>query len=381
MIFTDLRYLAIFAGCWLTFVAVPRHRRSLALALWGLLFYALYAGVFVVAAVALTVATLFVHRRWQAYVVAAAVIAVLTGFKIAEATVRPDAAADIIIPLGLSYLSFELLHIVFERRRGRITDIGVADLLAYAFFLPCRIAGPIRRFPQFVSAVAEAQPSAGDVYQGIVRILIGLAKKLIIADTLALTVAELQAVRSSSHAWTVVLAYGFQIFFDFSAYSDLAIGFSRLLGISVPENFNYPYFASNIREFWNRWHITLSSWVRDYVFMPTGRRLFGTGLRPYPAAIAAISYVLTFAVVGAWHGVTPAFLMWGLYHGFLLAAHHVIQARMPAAIASSAWYRSAIGTSLGCAVTFFFVTLGWVPFMTDSARAGELLRLMLGGGR
>ena len=381
MIFTDLRYLAMFAGCWLTFIAVPRHRRSVVLALWGLLFYALYGGVFVVAAVSLTVATLFVRRRWQAFMVAGAIIAVLAGFKFAEAVVRPDGPAAVVIPLGLSYLSFELLHIVFERRRGRITEIGVADLLAYAFFLPCRVAGPIRRFPQFVSAVAEAQPSAGDIYQGIVRILIGLAKKLIIADTLALTVAELEAVSSPSHAWTVVLAYGFQIFFDFSAYSDLAIGFARLLGIAVPENFNYPYFASNIREFWNRWHITLSSWVRDYVFMPTGRRLFGTVLRPYPAAIAAISYLLTFAVVGAWHGVTPAFLIWGLYHGALLAAHHVIQARMPAAIATSAWYRSSIGTSLGCAITFFFVTLGWVPFMTDTQRAGELVRLLLGGGR
>ena len=173
----------------------------------------------------------------------------------------------------------------------------------------------------------------------------------------------------------------FQILFDFSAYSDLAIGFARLLGIRVPENFSYPYLASNIREFWNRWHITLSQWVRDYLFVPTGRWLFSTPLRPYPAAIAAVSYLVTFLVVGAWHGLTAAFLAWGLYHGALLAAHHVIQARMPMVIASSTWYRSWIGTAIGCVVTFLCVTIGWIPFITDLDRTGQLLRLMLLGAK
>jgi alginate O-acetyltransferase complex protein AlgI len=247
-------------------------------------------------------------------------------------------------------------------------------------FMPCRIAGPIRRFPDFTAAVARAEVSGADVYAGVIRILIGLAKKLVIADTLALTGAELTYVSQASHAWTIVLAYTFRIYFDFSAYSDLAIGFSRLLGIAVPENFSYPYLAPNIREFWNRWHITLSHWVRDYVFVPTGRVLFGTVLRPWPGLIATASYLVTFLVVGAWHVLTDAFLVWGAYHGALLSAHHVIRAKMPAAISDHPWYRSRPAHAASVAVTFLFVAVGWVPFMTDLATARRLLLLMFFGG-
>jgi alginate O-acetyltransferase complex protein AlgI len=179
-----------------------------------------------------------------------------------------------------------------------------------------------------------------------------------------------------------VLAYTFRIYFDFSAYSDLAIGFSRLLGISVPENFAFPYLAVNIREFWSRWHITLSQWVRDYVFIPTGRALFGTVLRPWPGAIAAISYLVTFLVVGAWHGLTAAFLVWGAYHGALLAAHHLIHARVPPSIVDRDWYHSRPAAVVSGALTFVFVAVGWVPFMTDLATARRLLGVMfLGAGR
>ena len=379
MIFSDPRFLALFAVCWLAFVAVPARGRSAVLALTGLAFYAWYAGWFVVIVLGLTAAAVISDRRWQLFMCGAAIVLVLAWFKIPALSSRLSPASAVLIPLGISYLSFELLHVVIERRRGRLTEVGFIDLMAFIFFMPCRMAGPIRRFPDFTSAVQAAGPSIEDIYEGVVRILVGFAKKLIVADTLGLTVAEMPAVSTPAHAWTVVLAFGFHILFDFSAYSDLAIGFARLFGIRVPENFNYPYLAVNIRDFWNRWHITLSHWVRDYVFVPSSRALFGTLLRPYPMAIAVCSYLLTFLVVGVWHGVTLAFAAWGLYHGTLLALHHIIQARMPVAVAASAWYRSWIGHALGCAITFFFVTLGWVPFMTDLDHARVLLRLMLLG--
>lgn len=381
MILTDLRFLLLFAGCWVTFVSVSTARRAQVLAAWGAAFYALYTGVFIVAILALAATVLQARQRWQSWIVGVAIAGLLTAFKLVEAARLPPftGAAAVVIPLGLSYLSFELLHVVIERRRGRLGDISAANLLAFVFFAPCRVAGPIRRYSDFIAEVERAAPGAEDIYRGLLRVLIGLAKKYIIADTLSLTVAELEAVRSSSHAWVVVLAYGFQLLFDFSAYSDLAVGFSRMLGLRVPENFNYPYLASNVREFWNRWHISLSHWVRDYVFVPTGRRLFGTALRPYPALIAAISYLVTFAIVGAWHGLTASFLVWGLYHGALLSMHHVIQTNMPVSIAASGWYRSAVGKTLGWAVTFVCVTIGWLPFMTDLARARVLFRLMIGG--
>jgi len=374
VIFTDLRFLLLFGCCWLTFLAVPPARRGAALAVWGTVFYVVYAGAWTILVIALVFGAALSNRRSVAWLAGTAVCGLLAIFKI-------PGAGPWIMPLGLSYLSFELLHVIIERRRGRIASVPFLDLLAYALFLPCRIAGPIRRFSEFMAAVGQARLSAENVYAGALRILSGLAKKLVIADTLALTGAELGNATTRAHAWTIVLAYTFRIYFDFSAYSDLAIGFSRLLGITVPENFSYPYLAVNIREFWNRWHITLSQWVRDYIFMPTGRALFGTFLRPWPAAIATISYLVTFLAVGAWHGVSGAFLVWGAYHGVLLSAHHVIRAKIPAPISDHPWYRSRAASAISVAVTFAFVTVGWVPFMTNLKTARRLLVLMFLGGR
>ena len=379
MIFTDLRFLFLFVCCWVSLFAVPRTRRNAVLAFWGTVFYVLYAGVWaVLVVVALVIGAAFSSRKGIAWLVGAAVCGLLAFFKIRG---NLSGAAAWVIPLGFSYLSFELLHVIVERRRGRIPAVSLLDLLAYALFLPCRIAGPIRRFPDFAAAVGRAEASAEDVYAGVLRILMGLVKKLVIADTLALTGAELGYVTGRSHAWTIVIAYAFRIYFDFSAYSDLAIGFSRVLGIAVPENFSYPYLAVNIREFWNRWHITLSHWVRDYVFVPTGRTLFGTFLRPWPAVIATVSYLVTFLVVGAWHGVTGGFIAWGAYHGLLLSAHHVIRTKMPSSISDHAWYRSRMASAIGVAITFACVAVGWVPFMTDLPTARRLLVLRFFGGR
>jgi alginate O-acetyltransferase complex protein AlgI len=369
MIFTDPLFFVLMASCWVTFFAVPRTLRLTALAAWSAVFYWLYAGAFVLVIAAL-VAAIAIGQRYLSAAVGATLVALLIYFKL---------PATVIVPLGFSYLAFELLHVVIDRHLGKLPAAGFTPLLAYAFFLPCRIAGPIRRLPQFLAAVEAATPSAEHVYRGGLRILMGLAKKVIVADTLALTVAELSYVDRPMHAWTIVFAYSLQLYFDFSAYSDLAIGFSRTLGIAVPENFNYPYFAVSIREFWNRWHMTLSNWVRDYVFLPLGRRLFTTGLRAHAVAIAAISYVITFAIVGAWHGLTAGFLLWGVYHGVLLAGHQLVQRWTPRAVAAHPWYRSRAAAAVSILITFFFVMIGWVPFMTDTERAIRLLSLMFFG--
>ena len=305
-----LRFITVFVLCWISFAAVPHARRPLALAFWGAVFYAMFAGVFLAIVLALAGLVYFAERRPIAWAAGAAVIGLLYYFKVQAAVVDAGAGAAttvVLIPIGFSYLSFELLHVVIERRRGRIADLTAPDLLAFVFFAPARVAGPIKRYQDFSAAVRAADTSAANVYTGALRVLRGLAKKLFVADVLALFVAERPDVRSAGHAWLVLMAFTFQIYFDFSAYTDVAVGFSRMLGIALPENFNRPYLAPNIREFWNRWHITLSTWVRDYVFLPAGRGLFRTRLRSAPIAIAVISYLVTFFVVGAWHGVTAAF--------------------------------------------------------------------------
>jgi alginate O-acetyltransferase complex protein AlgI len=364
MIFTDLRFIALFAGCWISFHALPRRWRAEVLLFWGAAFYVIYAGPFCAVVVALALLTLF---RRMAWVAAIATVALLAYFK-----------ASLIVPLGFSYLAFELLHVIIDRRRGRIEKVSPAELLAFVFFAPARIAGPIKRYPQFVAAIREAEPSSENVYAGLLRVLFGLAKKFFLADVLAQTVAESGWASSGKHAWAIVFAFSLQIWLDFSAYSDLAIGLARMLGIALPENFRAPYLAKNIREFWERWHITLSQWVRDYVFTPVGRRLFGTRLRPWPIVIATISYLVTFAVVGAWHGLTPAFLLWGIYHGALLSLYHVVRVKTPAWIADHRWYDSRAVRAASVAFTFLCVTVGWVPFMLPLPKAAKMLGLMFG---
>ena len=368
MIFTDLRFVLLFALCWATFFAVPRGWRTATLAVWGMIFYVTYAGPFIGIVLLLAVAALFAP-------------APLAGFLIVGVLIYVKLGRVAIVPLGISYLAFELLHVVIERRRGRMTKPAWCDLLGFVFFAPARIAGPIKRLPPFLAAVEEAELSAENVYAGLLRILLGLAKKFIFADVLALTVAEAGYVATMRHAWIIVLAFSFQLFLDFSAYSDIAIGFARILGIRLPENFNWPYLAANIREFWERWHITLSQWVRDYIFVPCGRALFRTRLRPWPNVIAAISYLVTFAIVGAWHGLTAAFVLWGVYHGALLATYHVARLKMPPRITDHPWYDSRALRTLGILTTFLLVTIGWVPFFLPLGKSLHLWSLMFGFSR
>jgi alginate O-acetyltransferase complex protein AlgI len=382
VIVTEARFVVLLACSWLAFFAAPRRLRPHLLALSGLVFYGLYAGPFLPLVVAVVLATHLLSRGSAGGVAVTGLALLLLWLKLGPGWPGPPSIgaggplAAPLLPLGFSFLAVELMHFAIERRRGRIAAGSLADLMAFAFFFPCRVAGPIKRYPDFIEAVTAAEASLENVYRGLVRVLIGLFKKLVLADLLALTVAEVTYADTPAHAWKIVIAYALQIYLDFSAYSDIAIGLARVFGITVPENFRWPYLSSNIRDFWTRWHISLSSAVRDYVFLPVGRSLFGTPLRAHPAVIATISYLVAFLVVGAWHGLMWNFLVWGAYHGCLLAGYYVYTSRIPAGLATSALYRSGLASLAGGLVTFFLVAVGWVPFMTDLPRALDLLRLM-----
>jgi len=202
---------------------------------------------------------------------------------------------------------------------------------------------------------------------------------VVVADVAGLTAAEVLYADTPLRVWTAVLAYGVQLYFDFSAYSDIAIGICRMFGIEAPENFNWPYFSANIQEFWSRWHITLSTWVRDYVFTPAGRALFKTRLRQWPMVIDVASCLAAFVVIGGWHGLLANYLVWGVYHGLLASAYLVYRRNLPVRVVESRVFQSRFATMVATAVTFAFVTIGWVPFMTDVSRSVALLRLMFGG--
>ena len=387
MIFTEVRFALLVAACWVSFFGVARRYRGHALAFWSAVFYGLYAGPYLPLVAALVLGVHLLSRSRFAWMAVAGLAACLAYFKwgvgdfagpAMRTAVGPLAAP--LVPLGLSFLAFELMHFAIDRRRGRIGETSLVDLAAYALFFPCRVAGPIRRFPDFMAAVARAEASLDDVYAGVGRILIGLVKKVVVADVLALTVAEAGYAATSLHVWKIVLAYSLQIFFDFSAYSDIAIGVSRVLGVRVPENFRWPYLSPNIREFWNRWHVTLSAWVRDYVFLPAGHAAFRTRLRRAPLVVAAASYLGSFLIIGAWHGLAANYLLWGAYHGVLLTGYQAARARLSPAIVTSRLYRSPLATAAGTAITFTLVSIGWVLFMTNPSDAWRLLRIMFGAG-
>jgi alginate O-acetyltransferase complex protein AlgI len=365
---------------------VPAARRSAVLAFWGAVFYVLYAPASAPLIFGLIVTAYLIPSRFW-IVPAGLSLGTLAFYKLATrsaglstlAAQSPSAGSRVLLPLGLSFLAFELVHFCVERKRGKIGDVTLADYLAFTLFFPCRVAGPIKRYPDFSRAVAEAAPSAATVYAGLLRIMLGVLKKVALADLLGLTVGELAYASTPAHIAKVVLAFTFEIYLDFSAYSDMAIGVSRLFGIGIPENFRAPYLSQSIQEFWTRWHISLSSWIRDYVFVPFGRWAFTTRLRRTPTLIAVLSYLVSFLAVGAWHGLTANFLLWGLYHGTLLSAHHVYKRSVPARLSSSAFYHSASAKLASVALTFGFVAAGWEFCLTeDPAQAARLLRVMTG---
>jgi len=297
---------------------------------------------------------------------------------------------DVRVPLAISFFTFEFVHYLVDSRRGTLPHHGVGDFLGFAFFAPTLVAGPIKRFGGFAGQAREAKATAEDVSAGVTRILVGLAKKVVLADTLSLWIgllASTDAVDFATRGEIVValLAYSLRIYLDFSGYSDIAIGSARLFGIRVPENFAWPYLAGSIAEFWRRWHISLMLWIRDYVYIPLGGSRCATW-RQVTNLLAA------FAVSGLWHGAEWHFLAWGLYHGVLVAAHRVWTRELRPRLAGNRSGRAAttaqpphdtpgiVGRVAGTLATFSLVTLGWGLFVMPLDRFWLMVQRLTVGG-
>lgn len=270
--------------------------------------------------------------------------------------------------LGFSYIAFRLIHTLRDRQTGKLPALSLRGYVTYVIFFPAVTAGPIdraERFSQNLNTLPEPEPTR--LVQGGMRIAVGIGKKFIIADSLAymaLNAAKADLATSTMGLWVLLYAYAFQIYFDFSGYSDIAIGIGQLFGIKLPENFSQPYLKRNITLFWQSWHITLSQWVRDYVFLPLSRYLLKRRHKPSPTVLALIGQVTTMLVIGLWHGVTWGFVAWGLWHGLGLFIHKVWSDR------TRIYYlqlreRPRLGQvvgGIGTMLTFHFVVLGWVWF-------------------
>jgi D-alanyl-lipoteichoic acid acyltransferase DltB (MBOAT superfamily) len=281
----------------------------------------------------------------------------------------------IILPLGISFFVFEFIHYAFEVYRGKETVNSFPQFALFASFFPTQIAGPIKRYQDFIPQLSiPAKFKWEYLDEGMQLILMGLAKKVLIADNLS-TVVQAGFAHpesfSSIDLWMITYAFAFQIFFDFAGYTDIARGSAMLFGYKVPINFNLPYLAANASDFWHRWHISLSTWLRDYLFIPLG------GSRCSEAKIMRNLFI-TMLLGGLWHGAGMHFLAWGAYQGLLLMGHKEYtkfaqKVGVPATVLKSTWYHVA-----SVIITFQFVCVGWVFFRADSIKiAGDMLWKMM----
>ncbi|WP_207638212.1 MBOAT family O-acyltransferase [Butyrivibrio fibrisolvens] len=271
----------------------------------------------------------------------------------------------IALPLGISFYTFQIMSYIIDLYRGEIhVQRNLFDFALYVSFFPQLVAGPIVKYKDIELQLKERESSWDGVYYGIKRFIFGLGKKVIISNTVASMVDNIFSYDGIQLGWywywAGALLYTLQIYYDFSGYSDMAIGLGRIFGFSFMENFNYPYISASITEFWRRWHISLSTWFKEYVYIPLGGNRRGK-LRTY------INLWIVFLVTGIWHGATLNFWLWGLWHGLFIFIERVFKNKY--------WehkFRIIRYIYVG-----FVVVIGWAMFRCDSlAEAISLLRNM-----
>jgi alginate O-acetyltransferase complex protein AlgI len=286
---------------------------------------------------------------------------------------------EIVMPVGISFWTFQALSYLFDLYREEDLDPTLIEFCLYMAFWPTVLAGPVCRLPEMLPQFRQVPPVRwDDISEGTRRILIGLFMKMVLAEVLANGFSPGEGVAAGFDqtsggwggldVWLLSTGYGLQLFFDFAGYSHIVIGTALLFGVSLQENFDRPYFSQTPSEFWTRWHLSLSFWIRDYVFMPLATVQREIWWR-------YTSLVLAMMLFGLWHGATALFLLWGAYHGLLLVAHRKLQQlqrrwkiRLPESVFSV----------LSWGVTFGLVSLGWVFFRThDVAQALTMLGSVL----
>ena len=262
--------------------------------------------------------------------------------------------SKVALPIGISFVTFQKISYMVDVYRGDHEPQQRWDnLCLYILMFPQLIAGPIIRYKDIATQLSNRAESATDRLNGLYRFLIGLSKKVLIANVLAEQVDFIFALDpsgiSTGTAWLGMIAYTMQIYFDFSGYSDMALGLGKMFGFRFPENFNFPYISKSFTEFWKRWHITLGNWMMDYLYIPLGGNRISKR-RTY------LNLVIVFLLSGLWHGAAWTFVAWGAYHGLFLVLDKLGGKKI----------LNKIGTVPATFFTFLFVMIGWVIFRSDS---------------
>ncbi len=268
-------------------------------------------------------------------------------------------ALNIILPLGISFYTFSAISYIVDVSRNKIEPKNLSQVALYLAFFPKITSGPIQRSGDFFDQIEKKRNVGWNTFApGIQIFVFGLFKKIVLADRLSVFVNQVYDTPLAFGSLTVLLAtvaYSLQIYFDFSGYSDMAIGVSKILGIDLPRNFNLPYLAHNVTELWKRWHITLSSWLQDYIYISLGGNRKGK-IRTY------INLILTMVIGGIWHGANWTYIVWGLLHGIALAVHKVWMTLT----GSSSKKHSTAANIVSICLTFLFTTFCWIFFRAES---------------
>ena len=368
MIFTTHWFVLFAVSYFLVFWAVQLPWIRLGLLLLGcFIFYAHFAGAAGMLPIVVLAATTYVAGLWRRRV----------------ALVNPawgqqtNHLASVVLPMGaplaVSFFVFEFVHYLYDISKGSPSIRNPAHFCAFAFFFPSLVAGPIKRYEPFLPSLRSGlrSVSSDDVKLGLMRVALGFFKKLVIADNVAAGLQYWQPRYASltlHSRWEFLAATGIRILCDFSGYSDIAIGLSRMMGVTLPENFRWPYLATSVTEFWHRWHISLSTWIRDYVYIPLG------GNRSGRVRTIANGFI-AFALCGLWHGPSWNFVFWGVYHGsgLVISSNYESSLGPFGAVLARFFARLPIA---GWGITLGFVLIGWLYFFYPFAEASQMLRML-----
>lgn len=392
MVFSSVIFLCLFLPSVLGeyYLLPKREAKNLWLIAASLLFYA-FSGLWYVLLLLFSVfcnylAGLFVSgRKGVLYVAVAVNLGVLGVFKYLTFLVRtvdqlPGVAItvpSIVLPVGISFFTFQgLSYVIDVYRNERLKSTRFRDVLLYIALFPQLVAGPIVRYEDVVDEIKGRRHTLEQLANGLRRFIIGLSKKLLIADVCGSVVTLIysaeRSVLDSRTAWLAAVCYLIQIYFDFSGYSDMAIGLGLCFGFHFKENFNYPYISASIQEFWRRWHISLSTWFREYLYIPLGGNRKGK-------AKTYRNKLIVFFCTGLWHGANWTFIVWGLWHGFFIVAEDAVK-KLFRIEKHGKGGRNPVMAVLKHLYTLLVVLIGFVIFRADNIeQAASMIRAMFSG--
>ncbi len=324
-------------------------------------------------------------RFWWSWIIVLAAVLIVSKLPFVQSSGGGSAASPaglgLALWLGFSYLAFRLIHFTVDAHAGRAGDPTLPEVLVYALHPASLVAGPIDRIRPSIKAQRDPGDIEEDVHQGVWRVLIGLFVKFVIANPVYAFIAQHDMARNPDQptgiAWLWLVAYSVYLLADFAAYSDIAIGLGRIAGLRLPENFNRPYRSSSLSVFWQRWHISLSFWLRDYIFFPIARSLQKGGKVKNKGLIQFIAHMTTMVTCGLWHGLSGGFLAWGAWHGLGLFVSGQYAASRPRQKPDDS-LKFKLRQAANIVGTYIFVTFGWVFFAADFSTALRIFGRLFG---